>query len=477
MNNQISKHIALIIYNYKHYQNDLTKYEKYIDYFDIYYITNKNIVSDKINIINKDFESKFDSNDLLNDHMVAKYYKTQSYKNNKFKHYKYICWIEEYQINFDLIFDSIFNLIINQNQNQTDIYLSKSKNQNLLNLYVDNCTNALYKNKLLRDQIKSYAKVPNFILYDSDIIIYKNSNSIHNFMDNYWNEIKKYGLMCNLSLSFNVIKFKLKVCLFDLFDLFDLIQNTNTNKSLYVKNDLIIKKDINKYINFINGILWINLDRCLDRKVHMDNLLSDINIINHRVSAIDGNIFDMQNKIKNMTLTRNFSSVEKACTLSHIKAINNAQKLCGDYFMICEDDIKIVNIYLLNINLEKVILEAPKFDILIISKTFYNKLSNQYTKWNANIQGTVCYIISRSGIEKICSIVKYDDTLDTFIFNIGFPFEVADLFIYNYINTYVYKYNLVSSLDEDSTIHSNHLSNHKYSSQIQLNNILDDIFN
>ena len=128
-------------------------------------------------------------------------------------------------------------------------------------------------------------------------------------------------------------------------------------------------------------------------------------------------------------------------------------------------------------NLEKVITDAPVFDILIISKTFYGKLPEQYTKWISNIQGTVCYIISRSGLEKISSMVTYNSVTDTFIFNTEHVFEVSDLYLYTYVNTWVYKYNIVSSLDEESTIHSHHLDNHKRSSQIQLNNILTDLFN
>ena len=458
MNNFSKIKNALVICNFKN-QYDLSKYEKYINLFDIYYITNIDIVSDKIKIINKEYHKDFISNTIENyNETIVKYYKTQLYKIEELKEYEYIFWIEENIINFDIILENI-NQILNKN----DIYLFKSQNQNLLDLYVNNCTNALYKNKILRNQIKCYKSLKNLILYDSDIIIYKNCQKVHTIMDKWWNEIKEYGLMCNLSLSYLIAKSKLKINLLE-------------DKYNYIKNELIKVKDINKYINYIDGILWINLDRSPTRKIHMENILSDISIPKYRILAIDGNNFDMENKISNMKITRNFTSVEKACSLSHIKAINYAKKLSGNYFIICEDDIKIVNIYLLNINLEKVISEAPKFDILIISKIFYEKLSEQYTKWRPQIQGAACYIISRTGIEKICSMVHYDSLIDTFIFNTEYPFEVADLFIYAYVNTWVYKYNLISTLDEESTLHSHHLNNHKRSSNIQLKNVLIDLF-
>jgi GR25 family glycosyltransferase involved in LPS biosynthesis len=459
MNNSPKNKIALVICNYKN-QCDLSKYEKYVNLIDIYCITNKDQVSDNITLINKEYHKDYLINIIENyDDMVVKYYKTQLYKIPELKKYEHICWIEETITDFDLILENI-NQILNKN----DIYLFTSKNQKILDLYVNNCNNVLYKNKNLRNQIKIYKSSANIILYDSDIIIYKNTPKLHTFMDKWWNEIKEHGLMCNLSLSYLVVKSKLKL-------------DSLETKYNYTKNDLIKEKDINKYVNYIDGILWINLDRSPTRKTHMENTLSDISISNYRISAIDGNNYDMVNKISNMKLTRNFKSVEKACSLSHIKAINYAKNLSGKYFIICEDDIKFFNLFLLNINLEKVITDAPDFDILIISKTFYGKLPEQYTKWISNIQGTVCYIISRSGLEKISSIVTYNSVTDTFIFNTGHVFEVSDLFLYRNVNTWVYKYNIVSSLDEESTIHSHHLDNHKRSSKIQLNNILTDLFN
>jgi GR25 family glycosyltransferase involved in LPS biosynthesis len=462
MNNSSKLPIAIVMCDYINENINLANYEKYINLFDIFCITNNNIVSDKIKIINNEYHKDFISNSIENyNDTIIKYYKTQSYKIEELKKYEYICWIEYNIINFDSILDNIKQILT-----KSDIYLFKSKNQNLLDLYVDNCYNALYKNKNLRNQIQIYKKTPNIILYDSDIIIYKNCPKVHTFMDKWWNEIKEHGLMCNLSLSYLIIKSKTKLKL-----------NILGDKYNYIKNELIKVKDINKYVNYIDGILWINLDRSPNRKTHMENILSDISIPKYRISAIDGTTFNMENNVKNMKLRRNFSLVEKACTLSHIKAINYAKNLSGNYFIICEDDIKIVNIYLLNINLEKVILEAPIFDILIISKIFYKKLSEQYTKWIPQIQGTQCYVISRTGLEKICSMVHYDNLTDTFIFNTEYPFEVADLFIYAYVNTYAYKYNLISTLDEESTIHLNHLNNHKRSSKIQFNNILTDLFN
>lgn len=249
-----------------------------------------------------------------------------------------------------------------------------------------------------------------------------------------------------------------------------------TDKSVNDENNNILSKDINELINGISCIAWINLDRSNHRKIHMEKLLNNLDINNKRISAVDGLCFDFKQKIIDVNIKREFTPVEKACSLSHIKAINMLKNMDGEYFMICEDDITFDNTYLFkNTDLENIIKNAPPFDILQLSKIFYNKLPNTYNVWNKNIQGTGCYIITKSAILKISSIVSYNEIDDTFTFNNEHVFEVADIFIYGLVNTIVYKYSFISLLDEDSTIHSNHLCFHKKSSQIQKDIILNNI--
>lgn len=49
---------------------------------------------------------------------------------------------------------------------------------------------------------------------------------------------------------------------------------------------------INKYINGFDIIYWINLDRSIDRKNHMENVLNKISIKNSRIPAVDGRNLD-----------------------------------------------------------------------------------------------------------------------------------------------------------------------------------------
>jgi GR25 family glycosyltransferase involved in LPS biosynthesis len=245
-----------------------------------------------------------------------------------------------------------------------------------------------------------------------------------------------------------------------------------------------IKPNLNN-INFISGIAWINLDRSLERKKYMINLLKDINIPNYRISAIDGKAYkDIKSIYGDIPLSKELTNSEIACTLSHIKAINYFKNIPGDYFIICEDDICFNNIILFDKNLETIIKECPKFDILLLNKTYNKPINEIYAKWSDYyvkepidaIYSTVCYVISRSGINKIIKNAEYIDN-NNFKLNKDHKLHAADIYIYENLDTYVYKYNYISTLLEESTIHNNHLDYHKNSDTYQLSIILKDFYN
>jgi GR25 family glycosyltransferase involved in LPS biosynthesis len=238
----------------------------------------------------------------------------------------------------------------------------------------------------------------------------------------------------------------------------------NNNSNLHY----ICDQNYNK-INGINHILWVNLDRSHDRKIYMENIFSKINIPNTRISAIDGKNYNLT---ESTNLFHKMNNCEIATTLSHIKAISFLQKLDGNYFCICEDDIALDNIKYFTNDLNDIILKAPNFDILLITKIYNTKLEELYTKWISGIYSTACYIISKKGIDNFINHSSYNK--DNNNFNIMHPISVADHYIYNYVNTYVYKYNFINTLDATSLIHPEYLSVFKSSSFFQLYNIIND---
>lgn len=225
-------------------------------------------------------------------------------------------------------------------------------------------------------------------------------------------------------------------------------------------------------INFIDKILWINLDRSIDRKNHMLKLLNNINVSNLRIDAIDAKKYDNIKNIINIDLERILNDYQIAVSLSHIKAINTLNFIQGNYFMICEDDISFDNLKYFNETLEDIIKDCPNFDILMLYKTCCIETNDLYSNWIENynkgihLYGACCYIISRNGINNLTKLCKYIDD-NNFIFNKNIKFDFSEFLLYKNLNTYCYKYNYIGIIDTDSTINSE-LSFHKESNKFQL---------
>jgi GR25 family glycosyltransferase involved in LPS biosynthesis len=210
----------------------------------------------------------------------------------------------------------------------------------------------------------------------------------------------------------------------------------------------------------------------------MTNLLNNLDIPNTRISAIDGAIIDLS-YITNLIAP--LTNYEKACTLSHIKAISYLENIDGNYFLILEDDITLNNISLFSIDIKHIIENAPDFDILLLSKIVpvstnsFIESNNLYINWIEGIYSAASYIISRKGINKIKNIAKYNFNNNNFTINNNI--NIADTYLYKLVNTYVYKYNYIATLDNESTIHPDHLNIHKLSSLNQTQIILNDLIN
>lgn len=206
----------------------------------------------------------------------------------------------------------------------------------------------------------------------------------------------------------------------------------------------------------------------------MVKLLNLLDIPSTRISAIDGGYVNFKHNITDFE--RNLSQYEIACTLSHIKAISYLDKLKGNYFIIFEDDINFNNIKYINKTLESIINTSPKFDILLISKMVVDNLNffkdanyvniKESTHSNYfNICGTSAYIITRDGINQILKHIIFDFIEKNFILKTNISFDVSDVYLYKLVDTYVYKYNFISTDNNTSIIHENHLDFHKYSAE------------
>jgi GR25 family glycosyltransferase involved in LPS biosynthesis len=436
-------------------------------------LTDKDLTCDNLKIININNLDVESGNKLDNEvNLLSAYCKTHLHLLNELKKYDYLMWVEQYMTNCE----SIFNKLLSVFDNKHDFYTFKINLYDLRQLYLRNVIYKNYPNSLLKKQIKKYASdnYQNNILYETDFVLFRNSSSNVKFFNYWWLETINGNILDELTFT-NLIKIhNIKIKFSD-----GLLTSEN---NLLNKKNILTQKCPNTKINFIDKILWINLDRSIDRKIHMENLLKNINVPNSRVSAIDGSKFNFLNNLKNANLAKARSKYENACLLSHLKAITSLKNESGNYFLICEDDISFENIFLLDDDLKNIIQNSPTFDILMIHKIWYRKIPKIYVEWKnyffenkENISSTAGYIISRIGIEKICSEVNIID--DVFTFNKHNMLDNADIYLYKYVDTFVYKYNFISTLEKNSTIHNDHLEQQINSKNYQLRVICDDIFN
>ncbi len=246
--------------------------------------------------------------------------------------------------------------------------------------------------------------------------------------------------------------------------MFNLFNKINTN----VK--------VNKYLDVIDIIYWINLDRSKDRRNNMLNILKDINIPAERISAVDGkNITDeeLYSNYSYETLTR--TRIEYSCLLSHLKTIQTFAKSEKQIALILEDDLSLEYVHLWDKKISEIIKEAPEdWDIIQLNYVTYAKLTEDYSlndKGHYSCCGS--YLINKKGANKLLDLI-YKDNKFVLLPN---RIHTADNYIYPLVKTYTYKYPYFTYPNENtSTIHDNHISYHvltkklAYESWIEKNN-------
>ena len=105
-----------------------------------------------------------------------------------------------------------------------------------------------------------------------------------------------------------------------------------------------------KYLDGIDIIYWINLDRAKERKKYMENLLKDDIFIDtncQRFKAIDSKSTNIRNKFELldendiMSSNKNKTDNEYACLLSHLETIRKFSETNNETALIIEDDISL----------------------------------------------------------------------------------------------------------------------------------------
>jgi len=249
----------------------------------------------------------------------------------------------------------------------------------------------------------------------------------------------------------------------------------------YIITENFIDIDIDKttYLDGIDVIYWINLDRSKDRRKKMEKLLEDPlfkKMDKVRIPAVDGKDPDFEKNIDNIITNRDpkNTNLEYGCTLSHLNAIKKFYDSEYDIALILEDDITLDFKKYWKTEIKNVIKNAPQdWEIIQLCYTLKNNKSipkATYTKTYGNFYSTVAYIINKKGASKINNI--YLNNKYHFKKSI---IHAADWFIYLLCKSYTFKFPYFTySYENDSVIHNDHLPSH-IKSKMHIENYLQSI--
>ena len=235
-----------------------------------------------------------------------------------------------------------------------------------------------------------------------------------------------------------------------------------TTTHAFKKKEGLKTKKNKDYLDGIDIIYWINLDRSHDRRKNMEKMFEDPifkgkKIV--RISAVDGKAPNIDSILKDNfegMQPDKFTKVEYACTLSHINAIREFSKTKDEVALIMEDDMTLEYKPYWKNTINTIAKNAPS-DWGIIQLCINTQIipKKNYTKHNGDIYfSTGAYIINQNGAKNLINKTG----IYTLNKTIG---HSADVYLYLATNTYVYKYPYFTyNYQTQSTIHPNHENIH-----------------
>lgn len=245
----------------------------------------------------------------------------------------------------------------------------------------------------------------------------------------------------------------------------------------------IIVKDMEKTNKIVYPIIYINLDRSINRRYMLEKELANFNLSAKRISAIDGkNIKNVKNGEENGIKFSNsykLTKSEMGCTLSHLKAIREAYNSNYENCIILEDDVSLELMPLWKQTIPELLQNIGDWDIVQLTNSSC-KFSDKIENFMQHCYGTFAYVINRQGMQKIMDRCFEGDTA---VLNYNHPLQPknkqyggrADIYIYQCVD--ITKANmrpLFFPQSIDSTIHTeNDYNTFLYSNNIILLYITD----
>ena len=263
------------------------------------------------------------------------------------------------------------------------------------------------------------------------------------------------------------------------FDMSAFLPNhAKTNSSIDNNTDTSIFKTDQVKMDYLDGIdiiYWINLDRSYERKTHMDNLFQDDvfkNIPTERISAIDGKLPKKVYSKLNLKYKQK-NDYEYACLLSHLETVRKFSETDYNVAMIMEDDITLEFKKYWRKSVKQILANAPSdWEIIQLCYITVNNDPRKFKEYEINTQNkcvsAAAYLIKNRVAKKLIrGIYNSSDGKYSIEPNVN---HHADCYLFYKCKTYTYKYPyFIYKTNNTSLLHPEDLVEHEQSKQKIIN--------
>lgn len=221
-----------------------------------------------------------------------------------------------------------------------------------------------------------------------------------------------------------------------------------------------------KYQKIPIKLYYINMNKSIDRNKRFLNRMN--NYSNYDIIRFEAYTPEDLNKynIKIPWYCKSMHNKEKACLLSHLKAIELSYKNNDNYSIIAEDDMIIEkNInwdYFINILPDDWdIIQLYYFKLSFYNSNYFKQLQKQniLIKTNNILTSAAAYLINKKGMKKIMDNLIYNNTIDLRNHN---RHCLADYVIFNNLNRYILTYPIIKTEEIDSTLNPSHIFQRRF---------------
>jgi GR25 family glycosyltransferase involved in LPS biosynthesis len=223
----------------------------------------------------------------------------------------------------------------------------------------------------------------------------------------------------------------------------------------------------NDFLDGIDIIYWINLERSKDRKTTMEQMFQDPIFFGkpiERIEAIDGKNDEVYNQLD--IKTKKNTKLEYACLLSHLKAIKTFSESTYNTALIFEDDVTLEFKKFWRSTLRTIIENAPSdWEIIQLCYITSGTLQADYTLNNykrnryGGIASMAAYIINHKAANKFIN-ETYNPITQKYKLE-DYHTHEADHYLYKCLRTYTYRYPyFIYPTENTSTLHPEDLSSH-----------------